>query len=344
MRVLRLDPSSPASLVPAEGLACHDVRNPLQRTAVLVRKGSRLRRDDVVALFERGVRELHVAVPAPSDIGEDDAAVRLAEAVTGVGVTISPARFGQVVLRSDGRGLLRVHADRLEQVNQQPGVLVMTSPPACAADRGAPVGVVKCAPLFLEERTIEAVEAIRLSAGAAVEVVPFQPHRVAFVAPVERLRGSVFERATVALRTALEWYGSSMPLVLRSGENVAEVAASFEQALSEGAELILAAGASATDPLDVMFEGLRRAGGQIEQVGIPAEPGTACWIGTLGERPVLGLASCELFGRPGALDLLLPAVLSGAPLDARLLRTIALGGLLLGGPARVLPYHVTEEG
>jgi molybdenum cofactor cytidylyltransferase len=343
MRLLRLDASSPASLVPADSLVCHDVRNPAQRAEVLVRKGSRLGRDDVAALLERGVRELHLAIPARRDIGEDDAAVRLAAAVAGVGVTIGPARFGQVVLRSDLRGLLRVHADQLEQINQQAGVLVMTSPPECAADRGAPLGVVKCAPLFLEERTIEAVEAIRLAAGAAVEVVPFQPHRVAFVAPGERLRGAVLERATTALRSALDWFGSSMPLVLATAESVAEVAAGYTQAVAEGAELILAAGASATDPLDVMFEGLRLAGGRVEQIGIPAEPGTACWIGALGERPVLGLASCELFGRPGALDLLLPQVLSGAPLDGRLLGKIALGGLLLGGPGRVLPYHLTEE-
>ena len=43
----------------------------------------------------------------------------------------------------------------------------------------------------------------------------------------------------------------------------------------------------------------------VEQIGIPAEPGTACWVGALGATPVLGLASCELFGQPGALDILL---------------------------------------
>jgi hypothetical protein len=57
---------------------------------------------------------------------------------------------------------------------------------------------------------------------------------------------------------------------------------------------------------------------------------------------VLGLASCELFGRPGALDLLLPQLLAGVPLDTDLVRRIALGGLLLGGPSRILPYHASE--
>ena len=34
----------------------------------------------------------------------------------------------------------------------------------------------------------------------------------------------------------------------------------------------------------------------------------------LDETPVLGLASCELFGQPGALDLLLPRLHTGEAL------------------------------
>jgi molybdopterin biosynthesis enzyme len=91
--------------------------------------------------------------------------------------------------------------------------------------------------------------------------------------------------------------------------------------------------------LDVVFDGLRVAGGEVEQLGIPAEPGTACWIGRLGPTPVLGLASCELFGQPGALDLILPRLLTGERLDRRFVASLALGGLL-NGPSRVVPYHV----
>jgi hypothetical protein len=56
---------------------------------------------------------------------------------------------------------------------------------------------------------------------------------------------------------------------------------------------------------------------------------------------VLGLASCELFGQPGALDLLLPRLFAGARLDRALLRSLALGGLL-NGPGRVAPYHAAD--
>jgi molybdenum cofactor cytidylyltransferase len=339
-----LTPASPIEAIPVDGgVVCHDVRNPRQRSEVLVRKGLPVRAAEIKELFENGVTELHLALPADDDVGEDDAATRLARAIAGPGVATGQAHFGQITFSSDMRGLLRVRAGLLERINRLSGVLVMTAPSDCATDTGTTLGVVKCAPLFMSESVLQAVEQLRLAEGAPIEVEAFCSKRVAFVASEERLRGNAFERAASSLSHALEWYGSSMPSVIRAQATPAGVAAAYRQAIDDGAELILAAGAAATDPLDVMFEGLRDAGGEVEQIGIPAEPGTACWIGTLEERPVLGLASCELFGRPGALDLLLPALLGGATLDPELLRKIALGGLLIGGPSRILPYH-TEDG
>jgi hypothetical protein len=77
--------------------------------------------------------------------------------------------------------------------------------------------------------------------------------------------------------------------------------------------------------------------GEVIQYGIPAEPGKACWIGRLESVPVLHLASCELFGKPGAPDLL-PPLFTGEALHRELARSLAHGGLLLG-PTRIPPYH-----
>jgi molybdenum cofactor cytidylyltransferase len=297
---------------------------------------------DVAALLDQGVEELHVALPEPGDLGEDEAAARLAAALAGRGVCLGAAHAGQVTLTSGLRGLLRVRATVLETVNQCPGVLAITGLPDCAADAGISVAVVKCAPLYLDAATIAAVERVAATDGPLVEVVAFRPLRVAFVAVEDRLRGSAFDRASASLARALEWHGASMPTLLSAPASAAGLAAAYRQALADGAELVLAAGASATDPLDVMFQGLRQAGGAVEQAGIPLEPGTACWFGNLGGVPVLGLASCELFGRAGALDLLLPRLLAGEALDAALVRRLALGGLVVGGPTRILPSHAAD--
>jgi len=344
MILLTLDANSPDTAVPAQAVVCHDVRDPKQRSEVLVRKGRLLAATEVLDLLRRSVGELHLAVPEPGDMAEDEAVQRLGRAVAGPGVRVEPAQFGQVTLTCDARGMLRLYAARLDGVNEQDGVLLLTAEAGRPVDAETPVGVVKCAPLFLSERVLRAVEAIRADEGPVIQVESFRPYRTAFVAPRERLRGHAFERATASLSNALDWYGSALAVVVPAEAAIDSLAAGFGQALAEGAEFILAAGASGTDPADVVFEALRRAGGTVDQIGIPAEPGTACWIGQLQGRPVLGLASCELFGQPGALDLLLPRVLCGEPLDRALLRRLANGGLLVGGPSRIAPYHTSRDG
>lgn len=319
-------------------VVAHDVRNPEQRSEVLIRKGAPLASSEIEAILARGVAELHLAVPESGDVNEDQAAVRLAAAVAGPAVRFDAANYGQVSFISAERGMLRVDPARLDSVNAQNDVLLLTAEADRPVDAGATLGVVKCSPLFLPEHTLQAVEALAVAAGPVLEVESFRPMRVAFIAPRERLRGGAFDRARSALAQALEWYGSSLDPVLGVEASLDGLASAYRQARTAGAELIFAAGATGTDPCDVVFEGLRRAGGLVDQIGIPAEPGTACWIGRMESIGVLGLASCELFGRPGALDLLLPRLFTGEPLDRQLVRRLALGGLLQG-PGRIAPYH-----
>ena len=343
MRLVTLQPTADESSVPHRAVVSHDVRDPQQRNEILAKKGSELAAGEVLSLLRRARTDLHLAVPEAGDLAEDPAAEHLAGAVAGSGVAFGQSHFGQVTLTSDRRGFFRVDAAGLERVNDQDGVLVMTGEADRPVELGASLAVVKCAPLFLSCRAVEAVDAHRASAGAVLSVEPFQVQRVAFIAPTERLRGRAFEQATTSLSAAVEWYGSRLAQVVGVEATVQAVADGYRRAIDDGVDLILAAGAAATDPADVVFEGLRSAGGSVTQIGIPAEPGTACWIGELAGRPVLGLASCELFGRPGALDLLLPRLFVGEPLDRRLLRRIAGGGLL-NGPSRVAPYHSAAFG
>jgi hypothetical protein len=92
----------------------------------------------------------------------------------------------------------------------------------------------------------------------------------------------------------------------------------------------------------VVFDALRAAGGMLERIGVPIEPGMAGWVGRLGNLSVFGLASCELFGGPGAFDVLLPRLLPGEHPDAAMLARLAKGGLLLDGPSIIPDYTPTR--
>jgi molybdenum cofactor cytidylyltransferase len=92
--------------------------------------------------------------------------------------------------------------------------------------------------------------------------------------------------------------------------------------------LIVLVGGSVTDPEDAVLQTLEAVGGRIDQLGLACQPGTASWIGHLGNTPVLGLPSSGLLARRGPLDLLLPWCLTGTSVTPRLLGRLAHGGLL----------------
>jgi hypothetical protein len=246
--------------------------------------------------------------------------------VAGPGLQADPPRHGYALLRASTRGLVRIRPAALDRINARRGVLALTAPANRAVEAGAVVAAVKVTPLLLPARTVESVERIRADRGPAADVVPFRASRVAFVASA-RFPRRVVERARRALAARLAWFGSTLTEVQVAGPDPTEVAAALRAARDGGADLLLAGGGVATDPCDPLLQGLRGAGGVVLQIGVPVDPGTACWAGRLGAAPVLGLASCELFGNGAALELLLPRILAGERLDRRLLRSLAHGGL-----------------
>lgn len=344
MQLLVVSPATPARELPVEASVCHDVRDPHHPRRILVRKGDRVDAQAVADLLLQGVAEVHLTVPSAGDLDEDHAAAELARVVAGDGVHVGRAHFGQVTLTARRRGLVRIEQDLLARVNAYPGVLVATGLPNCGVKAEAPIAMVKCSPLFLDAATLGAVREVVQAASAVVSVQPFVARRVALVAIEDRLPGNAIDRAAASLERAIVWFGGSLARVYRTSATIESVSATLAQAIASGADLLLAAGAAATDPLDVSFEGLRAAGGRVDGIGIPIEPGTACWYGHLADVPVLGLASCELFGRPGALDLVFPHLFAGEDLTPELVRSLALGGLLVDGPSRLLPYHDDAHG
>jgi len=73
-------------------------------------------------------------------------------------------------------------------------------------------------------------------------------------------------------------------------------------------------------------------------------PGSSYWIGELLGRPVIGVASCGMFSRRSALDVLLAHLHAGLSLDAEYLASLGHGGLLGKEAAwRIPPYEAALD-
>jgi molybdopterin biosynthesis enzyme len=96
----------------------------------------------------------------------------------------------------------------------------------------------------------------------------------------------------------------------------------------QGADIVLAVGVASTDPLDVTWQAALEAGAVEVRRGLPVHPGSSYWIATVEGRPVIGVASCGMFSRRTALDLLLTRLFAGEDLDPAYLAGLGHGGLL----------------
>ncbi|MCC7104633.1 MAG: hypothetical protein IT307_05775 [Chloroflexi bacterium] len=318
----------------------HTVRRSGSR-AVLFRKGQVLQARDLSAVREAG-GELHLLELEPGEIHENEAGARLARAVAGAHTRITGPIESQYAVLADRRGLLRVDVDALRAVNDEEGMSVFTAYDRVPVERGQALAGVKVTPIVMPADRIERVEALALN-RPSVRVAPFEPAEVAALV-MERVDPATVDRFERAMTAKLAWFGSR----LISLDVVEDRVEGFVQALNrvreQGVDAIMAAGASSLDPLEPLFIALQAVGARIEKHGVPADPGSLFWLAYLGDTPVFGLSSCEMFSRKTILDLVLPRLLSGERVRRQDFVELGHGGQLGREMGFRFPPYDTKEG
>jgi len=301
----------------------------LARGAGPLQKGAVLSEADVAQL--RG-KELYVLEMEPGDVHEDAAGRRLAQAVSGEGVSVQPLQAGSWPLSARQRGIVEVDAPRLARLNDSDDLAVVTLPSGQIVVEGEVVGRAKIVPFVTREEEVARAEAL----GPALRVRPFLPLRVTALVQ-ENVDDAALEKFRAALTEKLRFFGSGPLSVVRAP---GDPAAALRRSIEEGAQLVAMAGSKLMDPLDPVMDALRRAGARVEKHGVPLHPGTLLWVASVDGVPVIGAPGCALFSRPTAFDVLLPRLLTGERLGRAALAQMGAGGLLTRETAfRYPPYR-----
>jgi hypothetical protein len=225
-------------------------------------------------------------------------------------------------------------------------ITVFALPDGIPIEAGRAVAGVKVTPLVVGESVLGSAEAhgtAGVHGGHVITVRRFLPLTVAAIVR-ERLAAPARERFERSLRGKLAWFGGSAgEITYMAGDRVATREALRRAA--QGADIVLAVGVASTDPLDVTWQAVLETGAREVRRGLPVHPGSSYWIVEHEGRPVIGVASCGMFSRRTALDLLLTRLFAGEPLDPAFLAGLGHGGLL--GPQmawRFPAYEETAEG
>jgi len=311
----------------------HDVEAFLtDGTRVRMRKGRILASDDLPALIAAD-RPLHLLTLDPGDLHENAAGLRLARAVAGEGVMVGDPHESMITLRAAMRGLLTVDTARLLDINSVPDMSVWTLYDAQIVREHQPIAGVKVTPLITRESSVCDAEAIAHAGSPVIAVRPFVPRRAGVIVR-EQLVASAGERFREAITTKVRWFGSEITAITAPRDDVNAITAAIRAMIADGVDMLLVAGVTSTDPLDLTVRALDELGARWEKRGVPAHPGSTYWLtyldGGAGTDavPVLGMASCGMFSRATVLDLILPRFFAGEHVTARTLAALGHGGLL----------------
>ena len=154
----------------------------------------------------------------------------------------------------------------------------------------------------------------------------------------ERLEPAQREKFQASIEVKVAWFGSTISEIRYVPDAVDTVREAIA-GLVRDADLVLTAGANATDPLDPTLLALEQLGARMEKQGAPAHPGSAVWLAYLDDRPIFGVAACGMFSKATVLDLILPRLFTGARVTAGDFNSLGHGGLLSKDMAfRFPPY------
>ena len=292
---------------------------------VLLLKGRILTRDDWPVVAGARIEELHIVRMEAGDIHEDEAARRLAKTVAGSGVLVHGPVESQVRLSAEVNGIFKVDVQRLEALNSIEDVSIFTLFDGQLVSKGKTVAGVKVTPFVVKEARLREAEELAGFDGV-VQVLAFRPMRVAVLVR-ERLEPAQREKFQASIEMKVAWFGSAISEIRYVADDVSVVEKAVGELLRD-ADLLLTAGANATDPLDPTLLALEQLGARMEKQGAPAHPGSAVWLAYLTDRPIFGVAACGMFSRATVLDLILPRLFTGARVTAADFNGLGHGGLL----------------
>ena len=331
--------------VPVGGAAGSLLAHSVKQGELVLRKGHRLAAADVARLTDAGITSVIVAQLEPDDVHEDEAARRMAEALTGAQVDCGMATTGRANLFARRAGLVRIDVDRIHAINGvHESLTVATLPDYEPVVEGQMLATVKVIPYAAPRDALEPVLGLAQGAEGAISVAPYRGLGVGLVLTrLPQTRASVLAK----MRGSVEKRLAPLAAQLRAERIVSHDAAAIADAVADvaalpGIDAVLVSGIAATvDRADVVPAGIAAAGGILLHAGMPVDPGNLLLLASLPRAdsrcPVVGIPTCARSPKLNGFDYVLRRLAAGLEVGAWDIMRMGVGGLLGEIPTRPMP-------
>ena len=295
-------------------------------------RGQILKGEDLEHLRRLGKNHLYVLKPGHDEIHEDEAAVALANALCGNGVSWNGApREGKITLRANHDGLLKVDVDALMRFNMSGDVMCATMHTNTVVEKNQRIAATRAIPLLVSRAKIQnAVAAARASSKGVLSVLPMKKAKVGLmITGNEVFYGRIQDKFEPVIRKKVVELNGDVLDVVFLPDNDKQISEAAIMLVEKGADLLITTGGMSVDPDDRTRHALRMAGARDMVYGSAVLPGAMFMVAYIKTVPVLGTPACGMYAGRTILDLIYPRVLAGEKITRHEIARLGHGGLCL---------------
>lgn len=319
----------------------HDLTKivPGQFKGAAFKKGHVISKEDIDALKNIGKNHINILELRDGHIHENDAAKRIAKALSDNSVHSAEPSEGKVEIRANTRGIVKIHVDALNQINEVNEVVVATIHNNTVVEEGQILAATRVIPLSINEEQIIQVEAIAENyGGSIISVNELKPMKIGVVIiGTEVYEGRIMDGFAPVMKEKIRHYGCSLLDIQYCPDDLKTIENSISEMLHNGADVILACGGMSVDADDLTPRAIKNTTQYIVSYGMPIIPGNMLMLAYKGSTAVLGIPAAAIFLKNTSLDIIFPRILAGDKITRKELAAYGHGGLCWGCKACTYP-------
>ncbi|MCG5254413.1 molybdopterin-binding protein [Brevibacillus agri] len=295
----------------------------------LFKKGHVITEADIEPLLSIGKEHIYVLEMPEGFIHEEEAGIRIAKAVSGQGLTLTPPYEGKVSMKASRTGLAKVNEEAVHAINALEGIAFSTMYGDQIVHPGHTLAATRIIPLIIEEeRIVELEKLAKQFDGPIIEVKLFQEKQVGLVTTgSEVFSGRIEDKFGAVIRNKVEALGSTVVDQRFAPDDKEAIEKQILTFLDEGVDLVLVTGGMSVDPDDRTPGAIAGVGAEVVRYGTPMLPGSMLMVAYKGDVPILGLPGAVMHEPFTSFDVFLPRILAGERIVASDMTRLGYGGL-----------------
>ena len=313
-------------------ILCHDITQiiPGKFKGRAFKKGHIIQKKDVEKLVELGKEQIYVWEPKAGEIHEDEAALRIARAVSGKNIDFDEPKEGKSTLKSKDRGLLKIDSNLLYRINSIKDISIASLPQNFVVESGQKLAGVRIIPLTTREENLIQIEDLCRGEAKIFEIKKYKKLKVALITTGNEIyKKRIQDKFGPVIREKLEFFNAQFLGQTFCLDNIGEIKKAILHYKQQEADLIILTGGMSVDPDDLTPGAIRESGAKVVTYGTPIQPGNMFMMAYLGETVLLGVPGCAMYHKTTVLDVVLPRIFIGEILTKEDFIKMGEGGFCL---------------